>query len=49
VTPLGARRLAAYMRETADGLAAQGTAALTSAKFKFPDPLSIKTSELQER
>ena len=39
--PLGARRLAAYMRETADALAAQHADALTSAKFKFPDPASV--------
>ena len=48
--PLGARRLAAYMRETADGLAAQQDVdALTSAKVKFPDPASIKTPVPQER
>jgi cytochrome b pre-mRNA-processing protein 3 len=42
-TPLGARRLAAYMRETADRLAALAADALIAAKFEFADPASIAT------
>jgi cytochrome b pre-mRNA-processing protein 3 len=40
---LGARRLAAYMREAAVRLAAHDADALVSAKFKFPDPAAIGT------
>jgi cytochrome b pre-mRNA-processing protein 3 len=39
--PLGARRLAAYMRETASRLANQGAAALARAECDFPDPQTI--------
>jgi len=39
--PLGARRLAAYMRETSRRLDAQEPGALARAKFQFPDPETI--------
>jgi cytochrome b pre-mRNA-processing protein 3 len=42
-TPLGARRLAAYMRGTADRLAALAADALIATKFEFPDPASVAT------
>jgi cytochrome b pre-mRNA-processing protein 3 len=38
---LGARRLAAYMRDVAARLAQQDADALTAAKFEFPDPVSV--------
>ena len=39
--PLGARRLAAYMREASRRLDAQEPGALARAKVEFPDPESI--------
>ncbi|MBX9840240.1 MAG: ubiquinol-cytochrome C chaperone [Xanthobacteraceae bacterium] len=47
-TPLGARRLAAYMREAADRLAPLAADAVVAAKFDFPDPASIATPAAQE-
>ena len=47
--PLGARRLAAYMRETADRLAALAVNALVAAKFKFPDPATVEAPVTLER
>jgi cytochrome b pre-mRNA-processing protein 3 len=38
---LGARRLAAYMRNAATHLEQQNADALVAAEFKFPDPTSI--------
>ena len=39
--PLGARRLAAYMREASRRLDAQEPGALARAKLEFPDPEAI--------
>jgi cytochrome b pre-mRNA-processing protein 3 len=39
--PLGARRLAAYMREASRRLDEQGPGAVARAKVEFPDPESI--------
>jgi cytochrome b pre-mRNA-processing protein 3 len=47
-TPLGARWLAAYMRETADRLAALAADALVATKFEFPDPASVATPAARE-
>jgi cytochrome b pre-mRNA-processing protein 3 len=47
-TPLGARRLAAYIRETADRLAAVAVDALVAVKFEFPDPASVKAPAVRE-
>jgi cytochrome b pre-mRNA-processing protein 3 len=47
-TPLGARRLAAYMRETADRVAALAVDALIATKFEFPDPASVATPATRE-
>jgi cytochrome b pre-mRNA-processing protein 3 len=47
-TPLGARRLAAYMRETADRVAALAADALIATKFEFPDPASVATPATRE-
>jgi len=41
VPPLGARRLAAYMRQVAATLARQEAGALIAATFAFPDPQSV--------
>jgi cytochrome b pre-mRNA-processing protein 3 len=39
--PLGARRLAAYMQETATRLSAQTAGALARGEFDFPDPQAV--------
>jgi len=43
---LGARRLAAYMRDVAVRLSQQDADALTAAKFQFPDPVSVADGSL---
>lgn len=45
--PLGAWRLAAYMRETARRLADQATDALVRAEPDFPDPDAVEPTSLQ--
>jgi cytochrome b pre-mRNA-processing protein 3 len=45
--PLGARRLAAYMRQAACRLAEQETAALVRATLDFPDPETVQPQSLQ--
>lgn len=47
--PLGARRLAAYMRETADRLAALAVDTLVATKFAFPDPASLEAPVVADR
>jgi cytochrome b pre-mRNA-processing protein 3 len=44
---LGARRLAAYMRDVAARLSKRDTDALTAAKFEFPDPVSVADGTLR--
>jgi cytochrome b pre-mRNA-processing protein 3 len=44
---LGARRLAAYMREVAERLSRLDSGALTVAKFQFPDPMSVADGSLK--
>jgi cytochrome b pre-mRNA-processing protein 3 len=44
---LGARRLAAYMRDVAVRLSQQDADALTAAKFQFPDPVSVADGSLK--
>ena len=44
---LGARRLAAYMRDVAARLSQQDADALTAAKFEFPDPVSVADGSLK--
>lgn len=46
--PLGARRLAAYVRETADRLAALAADALLAARFEFPDPASVEATAARQ-
>jgi cytochrome b pre-mRNA-processing protein 3 len=46
---LGARRLAAYIREAADRLGGQETAALVRGELNFPDPDKVVPSGLQAR
>jgi cytochrome b pre-mRNA-processing protein 3 len=47
--PLGARRLAAYMREAARRLSRQGPDALSRAEPDFPDPEAVAIPDMQER
>jgi hypothetical protein len=44
---LGARRLAAYMREAADRLGDQETAALVRGELDFPNPESVAPRGLE--
>jgi cytochrome b pre-mRNA-processing protein 3 len=44
---LGARRLAAYMRDVAERLSQQGAEALVAAKFEFPDAMSVTDGSLK--
>jgi cytochrome b pre-mRNA-processing protein 3 len=44
---LGARRLAAYMRDVAARLSQQDADALTAARFEFPDPVSVADGSLK--
>lgn len=44
---LGARRLAAYMRDVAVRLSQQDADILTAAKFQFPDPVSVADGSLK--
>jgi cytochrome b pre-mRNA-processing protein 3 len=45
---LGARRLAAYMREAAGRLERYDAGALEAAKFEFPDPAAVKAPAATE-
>ena len=45
--PLGARRLAAYMREAARRLSRQEPDALSRAELDFPDPEAVALTDLQ--
>ncbi|MGH6742000.1 MAG: ubiquinol-cytochrome C chaperone family protein [Bradyrhizobium sp.] len=47
--PLGANRLAAYMREAARSLAAQSGGILTSAGIRLPDPEAIRMPAASSR
>jgi cytochrome b pre-mRNA-processing protein 3 len=47
--PLGARRLAAYMREASRRLGEQEPVALARAELKFPDPEATAAPSLQGR
>jgi len=44
---LGARRLAAYMRDVVVRLSQRDADTLTAAKFEFPDPASVADGTLQ--
>jgi cytochrome b pre-mRNA-processing protein 3 len=46
--PLGARRLAAYMREAAQRLSRLAPDALSRAELDFPDPEAVPLPDLQE-
>jgi hypothetical protein len=45
---LGARRLAAYMREAAARLERHDAGTLEAAKFEFPDPAVVKAPTAAE-